>query len=78
MRYATAAALRAGPRSATRHRSRYLRDRRRMAPSAVTLERLLAQFALADGERWVLEGGMAVEVRMSERARTTKDNDLAA
>ena len=52
----------------------------RTSPGSVggTFERLLVRFALADGERWVLKGGAAVEVRMADRARTTKDIDLAA
>ena len=78
MKYANAAALRAAldqrlVTEANTSRSDIARLRRR-----VTFERLLVRFALADGERWVLKGGAAVEVRMADRARTTKDIDLAA
>ncbi|MGH2986871.1 MAG: nucleotidyl transferase AbiEii/AbiGii toxin family protein [Solirubrobacterales bacterium] len=48
------------------------RLRRRMA-----FERLLSRLAAADPGRWVLKGGMALEMRWLERARTTKDLDLA-
>jgi len=44
----------------------------------VTFERLLVRFALAGADRWVLKGGAAVEMRVADRARTTKDLDLAA
>lgn len=78
MRYATAAALRAAldqrlVTEANTSGTDIARLRRR-----VTFERLLVRFALVDGERWVLKGGAAVEVRMTDRARTTKDIDLAA
>lgn len=78
MKYATAAALRAAleQRLVTEANTSGIdiaRLRRR-----VTFERLLVRFALDGGERWVLKGGAAVEVRMTDRARTTKDIDLAA
>ena len=78
MKYATAAALRAAldqrlVTEANTSGTDLTRLRRR-----VTFERLLVRFALADSERWVLKGGAAVEVRMADRARTTKDIDLAA
>lgn len=78
MRYATAGALRAAldqrlVAQANETGTDVARLRRR-----VTFERLLVRFALADGDRWVLKGGAAVEVRMTDRARSTRDLDLAA
>lgn len=43
----------------------------------VMFERLLVRFAFAGDERWILKGGAAVEVRLGDRARATKDLDLA-
>jgi hypothetical protein len=40
-------------------------------------ERLLIRLEIADPGIWVLKGGTALEVRWRERARTTKDLDLA-
>jgi hypothetical protein len=78
MRYANAAALRTAldQRLVTEANSSgtdIARLRRR-----VTFERLLVRFALAGADRWVLKGGAAVEMRVADRARTTKDLDLAA
>lgn len=43
----------------------------------VVFERLLVRFALAGEGRWILKGGVAVELRLTDRARATKDLDLA-
>jgi Nucleotidyl transferase AbiEii toxin, Type IV TA system len=43
----------------------------------VLLERIVARLEYAEPGRWVLKGGMALEVRLAERARLTKDIDLA-
>lgn len=42
----------------------------------VIVERILARLQAAEPGRWVLKGGMALEVRLRERARLTKDIDL--
>lgn len=42
----------------------------------VTVERLLARLEGAQPGRWVLKGGMALEVRLGGIARATKDLDL--
>jgi hypothetical protein len=39
-------------------------------------ERLLARLAAQDRDRWVLKGGTALEARISDRARATRDLDL--
>ncbi len=43
----------------------------------VLLERIVARLEHAEPGQWVLKGGMAMEVRLAERARLTKDIDLA-
>ncbi|MFN8035403.1 MAG: nucleotidyl transferase AbiEii/AbiGii toxin family protein [Acidimicrobiia bacterium] len=42
-----------------------------------TFERLLARLAAQDRDRWVLKGGTALEARIHDRARATRDLDLA-
>lgn len=41
------------------------------------VERLLVRLEHAHPGRWVLKGGMALEFRLGDRARTTRDLDLA-
>jgi hypothetical protein len=43
----------------------------------VVFERVVARLAVAEPGRWVLKGGMALEVRLRDQARLTKDIDLA-
>lgn len=43
----------------------------------VAFDRLLARLAVADHRAWVLKGGAALEFRMPDRARSTRDIDLA-
>lgn len=42
----------------------------------VVFERIVFRLDAAEPGRWVVKGGMALEVRMPDRARTTKDLDL--
>lgn len=42
----------------------------------VIVERVVARLHTAEPGRWVLKGGMALEVRLRDRARLTKDIDL--
>lgn len=44
----------------------------------VTFERFLARIAVSHGETWLLKGGVAIQYRLGERARTTLDMDLLA
>jgi hypothetical protein len=77
MRYPTAAAFRraledrlkllAGSDSA-----RLARDRKR-----IVFDRLLARLVTVAPTAWVLKGGFALDLRLADRARTTKDIDLA-
>ena len=43
---------------------------------AVVFDRLLVRLAIAAPDRWVLKGALALDFRMGERTRTTKDMDL--
>ena len=43
----------------------------------VLLERIVARLEFVDSGKWVLKGGMALEVRLANRARLTKDIDFA-
>jgi len=48
------------------------RDRKR-----VVFDRLLARLAMVAPDAWVLKGGFALDLRLGEAARTTRDVDLA-
>jgi len=74
--YETAEALRMALEQRLNNRSRETgisldRLRRR-----VVFERIVARLAHAEPGRWVLKGGMALEVRLRDQARLTKDIDL--
>ena len=77
MPYATPAALRAAleARLATGDTTT-LPGLERLRRRAV-FERLLVRLEHAMPGQWVLKGGMALEVRLGDRARTTRDLDLA-
>lgn len=51
-------------------------DLNRLRRRAV-FERMLVRLDTAQHGGWVLKGGMALEVRWRDRARTTRDMDLA-
>ena len=42
----------------------------------VVFERVVSRLQVAEPGRWVLKGGMALEVRLRDDARLTKDIDL--
>lgn len=42
----------------------------------VAFDRFLARLVIANPDSWVLKGGYALQLRIGERARTTKDIDL--
>ncbi|MFN8224419.1 MAG: nucleotidyl transferase AbiEii/AbiGii toxin family protein [Gaiellales bacterium] len=51
--------------------ARLARDRKRVA-----FDRLLARLDAVARSRWVLKGGFALDLRLSERARATRDIDI--
>jgi hypothetical protein len=42
----------------------------------VAFDRLLARLVQAQPDQWILKGGLALQLRLGNRARTTKDMDL--
>ena len=76
MKYNTGAAFRAALEARLSQDTSGTQDiaRRRRA---IAFDRLLARLAVADHDCWVLKGGAALEFRLADRARTTKDIDLA-
>ncbi len=51
--------------------ARLARDRKR-----IVFERLLARLVTTAPGRWLLKGGFALDLRLAERARATKDMDI--
>src|SRR6266545_2733562 len=77
MPYATPGALRAALEARLQsHGTTAVVDLDRLRRRAV-FERLLVRLQHAMPGQWVLKGGMALEVRLGDRARTTRDLDLA-
>lgn len=77
MQYETPAAFRAALDARLANRSRETgtdleRLRRRAA-----FERFLVRLGLGAPGRWIVKGGMALEIRLGDRARSTRDLDLA-
>ncbi|MGH2725096.1 MAG: nucleotidyl transferase AbiEii/AbiGii toxin family protein [Actinomycetota bacterium] len=77
MRYQSAADFRTAleARLATQAREEGI-DLQRLR-KRVVFERMLVRLEKAQPGRWVLKGGVALEVRLRERARATRDLDLA-
>lgn len=76
MRYRDATAFRQALEQRLKDRAhgdgaRLARDRKR-----VVFDRLLARLVAAAPERWMLKGGFALDLRLAERARATKDVDI--
>jgi hypothetical protein len=42
----------------------------------VAFDRLLARLVLSQPGQWIVKGGLALQLRLGDRARTTKDIDL--
>jgi hypothetical protein len=43
----------------------------------ITFDRLMARLLIAAPDRWILKGAVALDFRLGDRARTTRDLDLA-
>lgn len=76
MRYRDAAAFRQALEQRLNARAagdgaRIARDRKRVA-----FDRLLARLNAAAPDRWLLKGGFALDLRLAERARATRDVDI--
>jgi predicted nucleotidyltransferase component of viral defense system len=76
MQYGSPAALRQALDDRLRNEAENRRvDIQRLRRRAV-FERMLVRLERAAAGRWVLKGGMALELRLGDRARATKDLDL--
>jgi predicted nucleotidyltransferase component of viral defense system len=77
MRYAMPAAFRAALEQRLANVARETgTDLDRLRRRAV-FERILVRLAAAPDARWILKGGFALEVRLGDRARATRDLDVA-
>lgn len=76
MRYASAAALRAALDQRLLTQARETRIDIARLRRRVVFERLLVRFARSDAQ-WILKGAAALEVRLADRARMTRDLDVA-
>lgn len=76
MKYKTAAAFRTALEQRLLDQSRKSDISLVRLRKAVVFDRLLARLVLAASGRWVLKGALALDFRMGERTRTTKDMDL--
>ena len=77
MQYASPAAFRAGLEARLLNQSREAGVDLGRLRRGVVFDRLLSRLARSGDGEWVLKGGMALEVRMGNRARATRDLDLA-
>ena len=78
MTYGTDGAFRAALEARLAARSRDAGADLNRLRRRVVFERMLARLEAAEPGCWILKGGMALEVRWHDRARSTRDMDLAA
>lgn len=76
-RYATAQAFRRGLEARLNATSRGTGRSLARLRKQVVSGRLLARLAVQAPDRWVLKGGLALDYRFGDRARSTRDVDLA-
>ena len=76
MRYGDAEAFRAALEARLRQAATGDQDLARRRRT-VAFDRFLARLAVSQGGAWILKGGAALEFRMPDGARTTRDIDLA-
>ena len=76
MRYKSGAAFRQALEQRLLARSRETGTSIIRLRKAVVFDRLLARLVVAAPQRWVLKGALALDFRLGERTRTTKDMDL--
>lgn len=76
MRYETPEALRAALEDRLRSRAERTGASLARLRRRVVLERLLVRLEAASPGRWVLKGGMALEIRLGDAARSTRDIDM--
>ena len=76
MRYETAAGFRQALEQRLLDRSRATGASLVRLRKTVVFDRLLARLSAAAPGRWVLKGALALDFRLGQRGRTTKDLDL--
>ncbi|MGA8657334.1 MAG: nucleotidyl transferase AbiEii/AbiGii toxin family protein [Chthoniobacterales bacterium] len=76
MKYRTGAAFRQALEQRLLMRSRDTGTSLVRLRKAVVFDRLLVRLAEVARDRWVLKGALALDFRLGERTRTTKDMDL--
>ncbi|MEX1141313.1 MAG: nucleotidyl transferase AbiEii/AbiGii toxin family protein [Thermoleophilaceae bacterium] len=76
MRYRDAAAFRQALEQRLKHLARGDDAQLVNARRRVLFYRLLARLATTGGDRWLLKGGLALDLRLPEQARATRDIDL--
>jgi predicted nucleotidyltransferase component of viral defense system len=76
-RYATSEAFRAALEDRLKNRAADTGTALDRLRRRVVFERMLARLEVAMPGRWVVKGGMALEIRLTDRARRTRDLDLA-
>ena len=76
MTYETAQALRMALEQRLLSRSKETKVSLDRLRRRVLFERIVSRLQVAEPGRWVLKGGMALEVRLRDEARLTKDIDL--
>jgi hypothetical protein len=77
MRYGTALQFRQALDMRLRARAREASVPLLWLRKQVAFDRLLARLLVVGGERWLLKGALALDYRLSDRARTSRDMDLA-
>lgn len=78
MKYATAAAFRTALEERLRQQSVSARHSSLIRlRKLVVFDRLLARLLIVAPDRWIVKGGVALDFRFGDRARTTQDLDLA-
>ena len=76
MRYTTSAAFRQALEERLRQREQQTGEPLVRLRKRVVFERCMARLQKEKNSPWVLKGGFALELRLGERARVTKDLDL--
>ncbi len=76
MNYTSSSAFRRALEDRLRHQSLTSGTPLMRLRKMVAFERFLARLAADQPDRWVLKGGLALQLRLGPRARTTRDIDL--
>ncbi len=78
MRYKTAAAFRRALEERLRQQSLEGAQPLARLRKMVAFDRFLARLGKKEPEAWIVKGGFALQLRLGDRARTTKDIDISA